>query len=173
MAQRSGAISDIGDLTPVENSILRYCVSRKDDMIFLVDVTTALADLPTALQGPWFDKKLLTPKQKETHVAVVKDVNRALRRLFKAGFVDIGREDTYPEGFKRRHREIIAARQKDPRWEEGGGDALEAEIRANKIWADVTDIRAAVKQMGDSIELIGLLPEGREFARRVPGTEDS
>ena len=167
MAARGRSLESAGDLVPLECELMRYCLSQKEDMVFLIDLTTALARLPKSLQGAWYDPALLTPKQKAAHAEVVKEVNKALRRLFKAGFIDVGAEETFSEGFKRRHRDVISALQRDPRWESGEQtDLLQAEIRAKTVWAEATDLRAVLKQMGEPVEMVGLTPEGRVFAER-------
>jgi hypothetical protein len=161
------------DLTPLEREVLRFCFDERQDIVQLIDLTTAVADLPRSLRGPWFDARLLTPQQKERHAQVVKDIKRALRRLFRAGLIDIGREQNYPEGFKRHHREIVAAMQTDSYWLGHAGvkgrapsmDVVERSVRFHQTWADVTDLRSAVKEMGGDVELIGLTPAGFESAR--------
>jgi len=159
--------------------VLLFCAEHPEEMVYLVDLTTALAGLPRSLRGQWFDPALLTPAQKEAHAQVVKDTNRGIRRLFRAGLLDIGREDAYSEGFTRHHRDLVEAMQKDSYWRHRPGskgevpamDVIEQHVRFHKTWAEVTDLTAAVKEMGGKAELVGLTPAGRAFVKTL--SEDS
>ena len=157
-------------LTLLERNIIRFCFDRRDEMTYLIDMTTALADLPRTLQGQWFDARLLAPNQKARHAQIAKEVDRALRRLFQAGLIDVGREDSFPEGFKRRHRDVVAAMQSDSYWLSRSGrvptmDVIEQNVRFHQTWAEVAELKSAIKEMGGPIELIGLSPAGRELAQ--------
>lgn len=175
MPRRTTGKHGANDLTPLEEKILRFCSEDRRDMVHLVDLTTALAELPRALQGPWFALRLLAPDQKKRYTEVVRDVNRAMRRLFRAKLIDIGREDSYSEGFTRHHREIVAAMHTDSYWQNRSGskgqmpsmDVIAENVRFHQTWADVTDLRAAAKEMGGDVELIGLTPNGREHAQML------
>jgi hypothetical protein len=151
------------DLTEMERQVIEFCLLRKEDMVYLVDLTTAMADLPKTLQGQWFDNKLLSPRQKEVHKEAVKETMRALRRLFKVGFVDLGNEESFPEGFRRHHREIMISMQSDARWHERT-ESDDQRMRFHKTWAEATDFAAVKKRMDAPIELAGLTERGRSFA---------
>ena len=165
------------DLTAAEQNIIAFCAQQREDMVYLIDVTTAQAGLPRSLQGQWFDERLLTPEQRSAVADVTKAVNRALRRLFRFDLVDVGREDTFPEGFKRHHREIVAAMQTDDYWrsrpdfrgEIPAMDLIEQHVRFHQQWADVTDLRLATKELGGPVELVGLTPAGRRLAESGRG----
>ena len=172
MPRRSAAVR-VEDLTETEAAILRQCLAAREEMVYLVDLTTALAELPKVLRGAWFDPRLLDPRQSRRHEEVVKEVRQALRRLFRAGLVDIGREDAYPEGFRRHHREIVAAMHSDAYWRSRPGsrgrvpsmDTISENVRFHQMWADVPDLAAVTKELGGPVEFVGLTPQGAEFAR--------
>ena len=167
MARRSKLPESPQDLHRTEAALLAYCNGQRADMVYLIDFTTRLAGLPKTLQGDWFDAKLLSPTQKAAHDEVVRDTRKALRRLFSAGLIDVGREDDCPEGFKRRHGEIIAALQKDVRWETGETAGLEAQVRHHRTWAEAHDLAAVTRQMGDKPQLVGLTGKGRDLATQI------
>ncbi len=167
MPRRSRVPEKPSDLTETEAALLRHCAAERADMVYLVDFTTACADLPKALRGSWFEPKLLSPRQKEAHAAVAKETRKALKRLFAAGLIDVGREDACPEGFKRRHAEILARLQNDGRWETGETSAIEGEVRHHEVWAEATDLPAVTRQIGGRPELVGLTSKGRELAERL------
>ena len=179
MGARSVQPETLDELTPSEQRLMMFCVQRREDMVYLIDVTTAHAGLPRSLQGQWFDTRLLTPGQKSAVSAVTREVNRALRRLFRLDLVDVGREETFPEGFKRHHREIVAAMQTDEYWRgrsDSRGqmpsmDLIEQHVRFHQRWADITDLRVAAKELGGPVELIGLTPAGRRFVESAAGKE--
>ncbi len=162
-------------LDPVEEKILLLLAGRAEDMVPLVDITTDLAGLPDHLRGQWFDKKLLTPSQVAAWEEALKQVRRAVRSLFRKGFIDVGREDEFPEGFCRHHAEVIRARQNHPAWK-GDTDTskrsvagIESEIRARMPWADARDLTAVQKQMDGPVDIVGITSSGRAELTSNPG----
>ncbi len=176
MSKSNAMIESAEDLTESEAELIRYCAGRKEDLVYLVDITTALAGLPKSLAGQWFDEKLLTPRQKEGHRQAVKDVNAALRRLYRAGLIDVAREDASPEGFRRHHDEIIAAMRDGRYWlarPQYGGKTpalhvVEENVAHHETWATASDLRAVVRELGGPVQMVGLTARGREIAAGFP-----
>ena len=169
---RQNEIHDVSDLTEGERGILKHCAETVEDAIYVIDVVTTIADLPRGLRGVWFDEKLLSPRQLAAYKQAKKDLDAALRRLFRADLVDIGREDEYPEGFKRHHREVIAALRDGRYWRarphyRGKTPSLrvvEDHVAAHVEWANATDLRAVQREIGGAPDFIFLTERGREFA---------
>ena len=156
-------------------NLLRFLRANREEMVHLLDVITVIAGLPSALQGQWFDRRHLTPDQAIACDAARKEVTIALRKLFRLGLVDVGTEETFPEGFKRHHLEVIKALQSHPAWRSGAEPSarsvasLEDEIRARLPWAHATDLRVVQTQMGARVELFGFTELGRSVAETLPG----
>jgi len=174
--EHSGVQEDSrGQLDPIEGKILLILAGRVEEMVPLVDITTDLAGLPDHLRGQWFERKLLTPSQAAAWEEARKQVRRAVRSLFRKGFIDVGREDAFPEGFCRHHAEVIRALQNHPAWK-GDTDiskrsvaAIENEIRARIPWAVARDLAAVQKQMGGPVDIVGITSSGRAKLTSNPG----
>ena len=172
--------SDVGEesrrqLDPIERRVLLLLAGCVEDMVPLVDITSDLAGLPNHLRGQWFDRKLLTPSQASAWEEALKQVRRAVRSLFRKRFIDVGREDHFPEGFCRHHAEVIRALQNHPAWK-GDSDiskrsvaGIESEIRARMPWAEARDLTAVQKQMGGPVDIIGITSSGRAELTSNPG----
>jgi len=169
---KKNELRDVFDLNNVERAILTHCANSVEDTVYLIDLSTMIADLPRGLRGAWFDEKLLSPKQLAAHTQAKKDLDAAMRRLFREDLVDVGREDTYPEGFKRHHRELIASMRNGRYWlarpqYRGKVPSLrevEDHVAAHTEWAYATNLRAVHRQLGGAPDFIFLTDRGREFA---------
>jgi hypothetical protein len=163
------------EITDTEQRLLRHLAADKAEMVYLIDITTALAGLPKTLQGDWFDEKLLSPNQKNDHRKVVKEMDAALRKLFAKGFVDIGREDICSEGLRRHHLEIVKSMRDGRYWAARGlvGDkkpslrVIEDNVAHHETWISATDLRAAQREIGGKPELIGLTETGNALAEEM------
>lgn len=169
---RKNEIRSVSDLTDGELGILKHCAETVEDAVYIIDIVTSIADLPRGLRGVWFDEKLLSPRQSAAYKQAKKDLDAALRRLFRADLIDVGREDMYPEGFKRHHQEVIAALRDGRYWRarpQYGGKTpslrvVEDHVAAHAEWADATDLRAAQRELGGAPDFVFLTDRGREFA---------
>lgn len=160
-------------LQPLEQEAMRFCSASAEDMVYLIDLTTTLAGLPKTLQGQWFDAALLSPEQKDAYSTTSKMTMKAVRQLFRLRLMDVGREETCPEGFVRRHSEIIRALQSHPAWDSRDATSassitsLESQVRFHTMWRDATELTPVQKEMGGAVELIGLSERGSELVSAV------
>jgi hypothetical protein len=166
------AISSPDGLSDHEAHLMTYCARERSEMVHIIDVATALAGLPKSLSGQWFDRKLLDPKQTVAVREADKEITRAIRRLFRAGLIDIGREEVFSEGFRRHHREIIESMRSGQYWRsrpqfKGQVPSLrvvEDHVAHHEQWAHATDFNAVVREMGGKPELVGLTDDGEILA---------
>lgn len=168
-------LTRLEDLSDHETHLMMFCVRERSDMVHIIDITSALAGLPKSLSGQWFDKKLLDPNQIVAFRDAEKGVTRAIRRLFRAGLIDIGSEEAFSEGFRRHHREIIESMRSGQYWRsrpkfKGQIPSLrvvEDHVAHHEQWAHATDFNAVVREMGGKPELVGLTEEGVKLTSRI------
>ena len=149
---------------------LMAILADDNEPVYLVDITTNLAGLPKTLSGQWFDAKLLDPTQTAAHNEAKKAVLKAVRRLFNLGWLDIGSEGQFDEGFKARHDRIWMAMQKEEYWRERptGVEQQATVIEYHDTWRNVPDFAAAKRQLDAPMDRVGLTQEGRDALGDLP-----